>query len=354
MNIARPAPVLSVVLPVRNGETFLKAALDSIRAQTFSEFELIVVDDGSTDGTSEILAATNDPRLRIIRNTTRRGIAGSLNRGFESCRGRYVARMDADDISLPTRFARQVRFLEAHGEVGMCGTWVRMFSGRWSRDRRLESDPERMRCSLLMFNVLSHPSVMLRRELFTRHGLAYDESFENSEDYEMWTRASLLFPPGNLREVLLLYRVHPEQAGRRVRAVRLQEGERIRRAHLDRLGVRLSLEEEALHHAVSMGEAPAMGNWLGTAAGWLEKILDANARHHLFAASTLRRVLLDQLLLTYARDVRFRPQAYGPFLRLPLRGALGPRAMLSLIRRAVSGALDDRRFVVNSPPANSP
>jgi hypothetical protein len=354
MNIARSAPVISVVLPVRNGEAFLKAAIDSILAQTFSDFELIVVDDDSTDRTPEILSATNDTRLQIIRNTTQRGIAGSLNRGFDLCRGRYVARMDADDISLPTRFARQVRFLEARREVGLCGTWVRMFSDRWSRNRRLESDPERMRCSLLMFNVLSHPSVMMRREFFTWHGLAYDESLQNSEDYEMWTRASLLFPIGNLREVLLLYRVHAEQAGRRERAVRLQEGERIRRAHLDRLGVQFSPEEQALHHAVSMGEAPAMRNWLAHAAGWLEKILDANARRHLFAAHILNRVLSDQLLLTYARNIGFRPRAYHPFLRSPLRDALGPRALLSLICRAISGALDDRRFVVNSPPANSP
>ena len=333
MNPARPAPLLSVVLPVQNGEAFLKAALDSVFVQTFSDFELIVVDDDSTDRTPEILAATDDSRLRVIRNATSRGIAGSLNRGFDLCRGRYIARMDADDISLPKRFARQVAFLEAHKEVGVCGTWVRMFSDGWSRNRRLESDPERMRCSLLMFNVLSHPSVMLRREFFTRHALAYDESLQNSEDYELWTRASLLFPLGNLR---------------------LQEGERIRRAHLDRLGVRLSLEEETLHHAVSMGEAPAMENWLAHAAGWLEKILDANARRRLFVANTLSRVLLDQLLLTTARHMGLRPRAYRPFLRSPLRDALGPRAVLSLIFRAIAGALDDRRFVVNSPPAHSP
>lgn len=122
MNAVRPAPAISVVLPVRNGEAFLADALDSVFAQTFSDFELIVVDDCSTDRTAEMLASTNDSRLRVVRNEEQRGIAGSLNRGFELCGGRYIARMDADDISLPMRFARQVAFLEAHPEVGVCGT----------------------------------------------------------------------------------------------------------------------------------------------------------------------------------------------------------------------------------------
>lgn len=225
-----------------------------------------------------------------------------------------------------------------------------MFSEGWARDRRLEADSERMRCSLLMFNVLSHPSVMIRREFFLRHGLAYDETLQNSEDYELWTRASLLFALGNLPDVLLLYRVHSEQAGRRERPVRLAEGERIRRAHLARLGVRLTPEEDALHHAVSRGEAPLIDNWLEAAEGWLEKILEANARSRLFAHDVLSRTLLDQLLLACVRSAGVRPKFFFPILRSPLRGALGLRAMLSLVFRAVSGSLDDRRFVVNSPP----
>jgi hypothetical protein len=201
-----------------------------------------------------------------------------------------------------------------------------------------------------MFNILSHPSVMMRRELFLRHGLAYDETFQNSEDYDLWTRASLCMALGNVREVLLLYRVHPEQAGRRQRAVRLSEGERIRRSHLARLGARLTPEEETFHHAVSQGEAPPTQDWLAMAEGWLEKILEANGRSQLFAADVLRRTLLDQLLLAQVRREGFRPAGYRPFLRTPLRGALGLRAILSLVYRALSGDLDDRRFAVNSPP----
>jgi hypothetical protein len=352
VNTVRPAPTISVILPVHNGEAFLADALESVFAQTFSDFELIVVDDYSTDRTPEMLAAIGDPRLRIIRSEEQRGIAGSLNHSLELCRGRYIARMDADDISMRKRFARQVAFLEAHPKVGACGTWVRMFSDSWHRDRRLEANPERMHCSLLMFNVLSDPSVMMRRELFLRHGLTYDETFQNSQDYELWTRASLLFTLGNVREVLLLYRVHPEQVGRQQRSVRLAEGERIRRAHLARLGVRLTREEDTLHHAVSMGEALPIEHWLEKAEGWLEKILEANARSRLFADDVLSQTLLDQLLLTYARSVGLRPKYYLPFLRSPLRGALGLRAIFSLIYRAVSGGLDDRRFVVNSPPSS--
>ncbi|MEA2690371.1 MAG: hypothetical protein QOD51_2978, partial [Candidatus Eremiobacteraeota bacterium] len=158
-------PVVSCILPVHDGETYVREAIDSILAQTFADFELIVVDDVSSDRTPEILASVRDPRLRVVRSDTKGGIAGSCNRAIALARGRYVARMDHDDISLRRRFARQVAFLDAHPDVAICGTWVRMFAGGWRRDRKLEPDSERIRCLFLMFNVLSHPSVMIRRDV---------------------------------------------------------------------------------------------------------------------------------------------------------------------------------------------
>ncbi|HWW61180.1 MAG TPA: glycosyltransferase [Thermoanaerobaculia bacterium] len=279
--------MISVLLPVRNGARYLREALDSILAQTAGDFELIVIDDASTDATRELLAATHDPRLTVIRNDRQRGIAGSLNRGWPRCRGEFIARMDADDISAPQRFERQLAFLEAHPEVGVCGTWVRMFADDWHRDRELETDPERIRCSLVLRNVLSHPSAMLRRSLFARHALTYDESFGNSEDYDLWSRASHCFALATIPEFLLFYRVHDEQVGR-LRGARYAEVRRVHEAQLARLGAQFTDAQLAFHRAVAFGEPRDDAN----REDWLNAILDANARSRLYDADVLRDVLV--------------------------------------------------------------
>ncbi|HEY0141166.1 MAG TPA: glycosyltransferase [Thermoanaerobaculia bacterium] len=278
---------VSVILPVRNGEAFLAEAITSILTQTERDLELIVVDDASTDGTPQLLASLVDSRLRVIRNEQRRGIAGSCNRGIAVARGEYVARMDADDIALPHRLATQRAFLEAHREIALCGTWVRMFRGDWTRDRRLEADPERMRCTLFLYNTLSHPTAMWRRREFP---LAYDETFENSEDYDLWSRASHCAGIANVPEILLLYRVHDAQAGKD-REVRCREGRRVRDMQLARLGVQLEADMRELHEAICWGTAAATTRWL-------ETLLAANERSRVYDPRVLETVLREQLAQT--------------------------------------------------------
>jgi glycosyltransferase involved in cell wall biosynthesis len=334
---------ISVLMPVHDGERFVGEAIASVLAQTFGDFELIVVDDASTDGTASVLASLADARVSVVRNETRRGIAGSLNRALDLARGRFVARADADDVNLPGRFARQLAFLAAHPRVALCGTWIRMFSEGWQRDRRLETGPERMRCALLMYNVLSHPTAMWRREVFEAHGLRYDATLRTAEDYDLWARASHRVALGNVPDILLRYRVHDAQVGQVARAERLAEGERIRAAQLRRLGVALAASELAFHHALSTGETDLDPR---LAPSWLRKILDANARARLYDQRVLRRLLVEEVLLAHSRGARLRAR---DLLRPPLRHALAPGTLLSLGRRRAAGLIDDRRRAVNRP-----
>src|SRR5690606_198612 len=115
----KPAPVVSVVMAVRNGERHLREAIDSILHQAYPDFELILIDDASTDRTADILASYGDDRIRVLRNDRHLGLSASLNRGIREARGRYIARLDADDVAEPERFARQVDFLDRHGEVAV-------------------------------------------------------------------------------------------------------------------------------------------------------------------------------------------------------------------------------------------
>jgi len=325
---------VSVLLPARDAVPYLREAIDSVLRQTVADLELIVIDDGSSDATPEVLASIGDPRLRVLRNDAPLGIAGALNRGLELCRGRYVARMDADDVSVPHRFAAQIAWLDAHGDAGACGSWVRMFCDGWRRDRRLESDPERIRCALLLFNTMSDPSAMLRRELVEQ--VRYDESYRTAPDYDFWARANRRCRLGNVRALLLHYRVHGAQIGLVARPLRMAEGDRIRRAQLAELGVALTPEEEALHHSVGRAELPAP---LAAAGSWIEKIVAA--KDGFCDRRVLRAVLTEQLLLAVGRNA---PAMLGRVAAL-----ITPRTIVSFATRR----FDDRRREVNRPRMGS-
>lgn len=276
-----PHSRISVIMPVRNGEPFLAEAIQSILTQTHRDLELIVIDDASTDRTPSILHRIHDPRIKLLRNDEQKGIAASCNRALSIAQGDLIARMDADDIALPHRLETQRDFLDAHKNIALCGTWVRMFGDGSTRDRKLETHPERIRCTLLLYNTLSHPTAMWRRRELD---LLYDETFANSEDYDLWCRASHGVGIANVPEVLLLYRVHEAQTGRD-RAVRFAEGRRVRDAQLQRLGADLDDGLREMHEAIGWGTNTADNT------RWMQTLLDANTRTRTYDPATFESVL---------------------------------------------------------------
>jgi glycosyltransferase involved in cell wall biosynthesis/GT2 family glycosyltransferase len=240
-----PAPHVSVLVAVSNGERHLEPALTSIARQTVSGFELIVVDDGSTDATPVVLDGFADPRLRVVRNDERLGLAAALNRGLEVARGRYVARMDADDLALPFWLERVLARIADEPPVALVGAGIVELGpgGRLGAAHLPEPGPAVTRWySHFAASPFFHNTVVFERELFERHGLRYDESFGESEDYELWTRVLQHAEADALAELLVLYRIHPEQASQR-------------RAELQReLGRKVALAQIA---ATAPGLAPA-------------------------------------------------------------------------------------------------
>ena len=223
-------PALSVVTAVYNGEPWLAEALDSIVGQTFHDFEFIVVDDGSVDGTAEILAARGDPRVRVIRQA-RAGQTRALNRGLALASAPVLARMDADDVSLPDRFAKQLAFLGGHPEVGLLGTGSREISGT-GRALRLIAPPADdclIRRALIRANPFVHSSVMFRRAALEAAG-GYDERFAVAQDYDLWLRMSRVTRLANLPEPLVLRRVAAGQLSSAQDTTRLRDevGARVR------------------------------------------------------------------------------------------------------------------------------
>lgn len=214
---------VSVIMPTYNAEKYLREAVDSILTQTFSDFEFLVIDDASTDKTRAILKSYGDPRIKVIDGPCN-GIAAALNLGLDMAEGEYIARMDADDISMPRRLEKQVQFLDIHPEIGLCGTLAMMFTKDGDYKLFGEKHLEDMGIVDQLFDtVVCHPTVMFRRELFERYDLRYNEEYRNAEDQELWSRALRYTKFYGIQEMLLRYRLHSESASQ----ARLAEGKAV-------------------------------------------------------------------------------------------------------------------------------
>ena len=200
-------PKVSVLLSVYNGERYLGEAIESILNQTFTDFEFIIVDDGSTDSSSAILASYRDPRIHLIRNNQNLGLAKSLNKGLQLARGQYIARMDADDISLPERLYKQVRFLDENSSVTMVGTWTEVIDEDSKREEiwQIPIVSHLLRWRLLFKNTFTHCAVMFRRDVVSQLG-GYDENLTSAQDYDLWSRISFRWDVANIPEVLVRWR----------------------------------------------------------------------------------------------------------------------------------------------------
>lgn len=202
--------VVSVILPVYNAEKYILEALESISNQTFKDFEIIAINDGSTDNSLNIMQeyAKKEPRMRII-SRENRGLVATLNEGIQQAKGKWIARMDADDISLPERFEKQLKFLENNPDIKVCGTYAKGF-GIANELYRYSKTPRGIIESLAFIVPLVHPSVMGCKNIFLEN--PYDQNYKDAEDYELWIRLALKsVKMANVSEELLLYRIHEKQ-----------------------------------------------------------------------------------------------------------------------------------------------
>lgn len=200
-------PKVTVLMPVYNGEQYLHESIESIINQTFRDFEFLIVSEHGTSNESlAIIESYSDERIRHIHNATRLGLVGSLNLGLKEARGEYIARMDADDISLPERLERQVGFMDSHSKVGLCGTWVSTF-GKQNQTWKYPTSYDKIKAYSLFRNCFAHSSVMIRVYLFKMFDLYYDENFRYAEDFELWQRCAFCFEVVNIAEVLVRFRM---------------------------------------------------------------------------------------------------------------------------------------------------
>lgn len=210
------SPRVSVLLPIYNCPDYVGAAIQSILNQSFSDFELIAIDDGSTDNSASIMNAFDDPRIRFYSHSNQ-GLAGTLNRGISLARGVYVARQDQDDLADPKRLALQVAYMEDHPDCVLLGSWAQIMEvdRLVERFHRHPVDEFMLRYQLLFNNPFVHSSVLLRRSaLLEVGGYTTDPERQPPEDYELWSRLSRIGSVANIGEVLLTYREIPGSMSR--------------------------------------------------------------------------------------------------------------------------------------------
>jgi glycosyltransferase involved in cell wall biosynthesis len=316
-------PKVSVLMPVYNGSRYLCEAIDSILGQTFADFELLVIDDGSTDDSAAIVHSHTDGRIRLLSNNGNRGLVYSANRGLDMARGEYVARMDCDDISLPDRFARQVCFLDRNPDVGICGTHIEIFGDRqWIN--RYPVDDAAIRCELLFGTALAHPSVMMRSSLFRESGLRYENRFANvAEDYDLWVRASQYTRLANLPRVLLRYRWHDSQTSVRKEAEQRQSAAKVRYVQLAMLGLQPDPEQQSLHECLSLRDFSSPLALLLPAEKWLLNLRQANTIAKLFPEPVFAKVLRKRWFWLCDAAARQGEKVGGRFFRSALCRQVG-------------------------------
>lgn len=204
------APEVSVLMSVYNGETYLCECMDSVLSQTFRDFEFIIVDDGSTDKSKEIVRSYKDDRIILLENTENKGLAWSLNRGIKHARGTYIARMDADDVMLPERLERQVQYLKGNPDIDGCGTWAKVVdeTGKPLYELTPPDKYEQLVNEMIISNRFVHPSMCVKRSMLLELK-GYNEHFKYSQDYELWFRMLAKgFKLANIPEYLTVYREH--------------------------------------------------------------------------------------------------------------------------------------------------
>ena len=219
-------PIVSVIMPVYNAEKYINKAIASILQQSFTDYELIIIDDCGTDNSMKIVEKINDKRIRIIRNATNLGISGSRNLGIDSAKGKYIALMDDDDIAPSYRLDLEVRYLDQHRDidvVGGAGYWMDENDEIISYSELVICNPKRIRAELMFQDVIENGSAMFRREFVNKNNIRYKDGYLGMEDYKFWTDCSVHGRLANVSDTLLYWRKSECSETSRVQSEMIEE-----------------------------------------------------------------------------------------------------------------------------------
>lgn len=228
--------MISVILPVYNAASTVADAIKSILNQTFTDFEFIIINDGSTDESEKKILEFDDQRIKYYSNEGNKGLIYTLNRGIELSTGKYIARMDADDISLPERFEKQIQVMEENPNIIVCGTQIQYFGANKKKSKFISPHrSEENKSWLIRESCFAHPTVMMRRNILITNNICYNSDYKNAEDYKMWIDLVEYGDFYNIQEILLKYRLSYTQITQCYNTEQIKNARRCRREYLSYL-----------------------------------------------------------------------------------------------------------------------
>ncbi len=316
-------PQVTVLMPAYNGEKHIAEAIESILSQTLDDFELLIVNDGSTDNSRKIASSYGDHRIRIVDNDENMGIIATLNKGIEASQGAFLARMDADDVSYPTRLEKQVEFMRANPSVGICGSWVKTIGKPIARVLPKPASHAAIKAGLFFQNQIHHPSAIMRTAWIRRNGLYYDKSFIYLEDWELWQRASHYFPLANIPEVLVKYRLSGTTISSSRHEQQLKTIRRMCQRNQEDLGMQVNHKSIDIHYALSTRSYPSEHNSLTDIEKWLCEVYAANQHSGMYDEQVFSDMLLDRWISTCLSHPGTRRASWKFFNDSPLYRMLG-------------------------------
>ncbi len=337
-NALHSTPLVSVNMPVYNGENFIGKAIESILAQTYTNFELVIVDDGSTDGTLRIIEGYADARVRVVRNPHNLGLALTRNRALEASQGKYVAILDSDDVALPTRLDEQVAFLEANPKFGMVGSWVQPINSMGTpvgQTWELPETSERIPLILLFHNYFVQSAVMLRRSALPT--VAYRENFPPAEDYDLWVRITRQHKTWNLPKVLVQYRQHVNNISREKAELVEQSENYILSEQLQHLGIEGSEAELQLHKKLIPVNSQISAQQAVAIHDWLSRILQNNKSYSIYDQQLLEEFLAAIWQKYFVNLLTYNKALLEILFKSPIRpfNALSPAERIKLMGKCL-------------------
>ncbi|MBT0810638.1 glycosyltransferase family 2 protein [Litoribacter ruber] len=243
--------LVTVLMPAYNCANYIQESIDSILNQTFSDFKFLIIDDGSTDATKEVINSYPDPRIQFVNNPTNNGYIHCLNQGIEMISSKYIVRMDADDISLPQRLEKQIEFMEKNSNIAVCGCGkINFLDGHPETETEVFNitDSRELLFSSIFNTSIPHPSAIIRRSILSQNNIKYNEHYYYAEDKAMWLDLSKFGDLANLPEYLIKYRLHKNQVSTTKHLMQRNNSLEKTKLALNDYGIDLAQEEmDALH-----------------------------------------------------------------------------------------------------------
>ncbi|MDZ7719657.1 MAG: glycosyltransferase family 2 protein [Balneolaceae bacterium] len=307
---------VSILMSTYSAESYIGKAIESILNQTYQDFEFLIIDDGSTDSTSEIIEfyRSKDDRIIFMKNQQNRGLSFSLNKGLEVAKGKYIARMDADDVSLPNRLETQVSFMDTHKDVAVSSAWMKTLGKKNETIWKSPETHEEILARLFCNNCIWHPVSIIRKDVLDELGLRYNENYTKGQDYRLWVDIAKHQKLANIPKILHWYRIHEDQRTKlpgnynksknQLQALKDLPGVRVEML-MEFLSREVTLEEVETHQKLFFEIPFFEKDELIKLSKWVDYLIDVNKKRQIYIEPEFSENLKDTLFRTKAKSFKY-------------------------------------------------